>query len=145
MSEKTPQVVIQSVNEKDRPRRHSQQPRSSVSSISVRRNNSIEKSSLVPPEKLDVRRSNSLDKSPKRMQIKARPPSVPDIPEVDQSEDEPPKTDNHLAVPKKYSRQSSVTSKTSKSSRFGAERGFVNEGYDQSNGSSLHGSMASLS
>lgn len=96
----------------------------------------------------EVKRNNSLEKNRRSAQLSnLKKPTEPDIPEADQSEDEtvePPigKNENNLRV--SFTKNNRKISGVSKSSKISTDRGFANEAYDQSNGSSLHGSVASL-
>lgn len=142
---KTPTVSYRIEDEKngiDPTRRHSHQPVASVNPVKIRRNNTIEKSRLVT-EEVELREKNKN----KKISLGLKKPSEPDIPEIENSEDDSvnrlsrPASDSSLRV--SYTKNNRKISSTSKSSKI-SDRGFVNEAYDQSNASSLHGSTTSL-
>lgn len=140
MSEKS---TITVVNEKTR--RSSHQPKTTTPTLrnKVKRNNSVD-----GLQGREVQRTNSLEKLAKRsaQQSNLKKPTVPDIPEVDQNEDDIipglEKTDNALRV--SYTKNNRKVSSVSRSGSNRQSAGYANEGYDHSNGSSIQGSMASL-
>lgn len=138
-------VTLSVANEKSR--RYSHQPKTSTPTPNnkVRRNNSVEG---LPGGK-DVQRTNSLEKGKRStLQSNLKKPTVPDIPEVDQNEDDESvtprlgKTDNALRV--SYTKNNRKVSSASRASSNRLSAGYTNDGYDHSNGSSIGGSMASL-
>lgn len=138
MSDKLPTITVTS----EKSRRLSHQPKTlTPKEHKLRRANSTENNFLST--EIAVRRT-STDKV-KRSPSNLKKPSVPDIPEDDQNEDGSvtprlEKADSNVRV--SFTKNNGKISSSSRSSRLST--GYVNEGYDQSNGSSIQGSMASL-
>lgn len=140
-------------NEKEKTRRHSHQSKTTNNSgvPKVRRMNSVENVSSVQYDNV-VRRSNSVGKNRRNAQTSSlQIPSVPDIPEVEQNEDDTgsfktdiSRKDSKLNSNRKYSSQRSQSNRSFKISIDNNNKGYTNDAYDQSNGTSLNGSMASL-
>lgn len=144
--------VVDETEEKTR--RHSHQPKTTTGIVvpKVRRNNSIEKTGLVSTENV-VRKSSSAGKARKGAQTSSlQSPSVPDIPEAEHSEDDTTsvtktdktRNDSRIGSTRKYSSQRSQSNRSFKISIDNNNKGYTNDAYDQSNGTSLNGSLASL-